>query len=239
MARLQPARSFKVLSALLCYPTAEAQAAAEEMRQVLRDERLVQGVELSGLELLVEEFRTRDLYELQERYTLLFDRSRSLSLHLFEHVHGENRDRGQAMVDLAGYYESHGFLARQKELPDYLPLFLEFLSVIPADRALEVLRDPLEIVAVLEQRLRRRKSPYAAVFHALCTLARGKVDPARLAELAGSPDPEADDLAALDRDWEEAAVSFGPEAGGEACGPGRLITRLRAFTRNPAANRNA
>ncbi len=239
MAQLQSARTFKVLSALLSYPTAEMQAAAGEMRQVLVRERLLQGVTLSGLEDLIEELGTRELYDLQERYTLLFDRSRSLSLHLFEHVHGESRDRGQAMVDLASFYESHGFIAQQNELPDFLPLFLEFLSVVPADTALEVLRDPLEIIAALEQRLRRRKSPYAAVFHAICTLARGKVDPARLAELAGVPDPDADDLEALDRDWEEAAVTFGPESGGEACGPGRLITRLRAHTRNPASNNNA
>ncbi|MEJ2459788.1 MAG: hypothetical protein P8Y58_17260 [Novosphingobium sp.] len=50
---------------------------------------------------LIDDLVTRDLYDAQERYVLLFDRTRKLSLHLFEHVHGESRDRGQAMVDLA------------------------------------------------------------------------------------------------------------------------------------------
>ena len=68
---------------------------------------------------------------MQERYVLLFDRTRSLSLHLFEHVYGESRDRGQAMVDLKQLYEQHGLFMSSSELPDYLPLFLEFLSAVP------------------------------------------------------------------------------------------------------------
>ena len=74
---------------------------------------------------------TGDLYDLQERYVLLFDRTRSLSLHLFEHVHGESRDRGQAMVDLKTIYENGGLEIAATELPDFVPLFLEFLSTQP------------------------------------------------------------------------------------------------------------
>ena len=83
---------------------------------------------------------TGDLYDLQERYVLLFDRTRSLSLHLFEHVHGESRDRGQAMVDLKALYERHGLLMSSSELPDHLPLFLEFLSAIPGGRGMRAAR---------------------------------------------------------------------------------------------------
>ena len=79
---------------------------------------------------------TGDLYDLQERYVLLFDRTRSLSLHLFEHVHGESRDRGQAMVDLKALYERHGLHMSSSELPDHLPLFLEFLSRDSRDRGM-------------------------------------------------------------------------------------------------------
>ena len=94
------AQTFKALSALLTYPTAELQAATDELRHVLAGEKLLSAKILRGLGLLIDELATGDLYDLQERYVLLFDRSRSLSLHLFEHVHGESRDRGQAMADL-------------------------------------------------------------------------------------------------------------------------------------------
>ena len=87
-----------------------------------------------ALDRLLDELATGDLYDLQERYVLLFDRTRSLSLHLFEHVHGESRDRGQAMVDLKALYERHGLLMSSSELPDHLPLFLEFLSDHPRGR---------------------------------------------------------------------------------------------------------
>lgn len=84
---------------------------------------------------MIEELASQDLYELQARYVDLFDRSRALSLHLFEHVHGESRDRGQAMVDLKALYESHGLEITASELPDFLPLFLEYLSLRPLEEA--------------------------------------------------------------------------------------------------------
>lgn len=229
------ARTFKVLSALLSYPTAELQSATEELRDVLRNERLVTGRNLAGLEKLLDDIRDRDLYDLQERYTLLFDRTRSLSLHLFEHVHGESRDRGQAMVDLAEHYESYGFAVSARELPDYLPLFLEFLSVIPADDARQLLADPIDIISALALRLKKRRARYGVVFHALQAIARGKINKARLAELLAEPDPAADDLAALDDDWREAAVRFGPDADDGACGSSRIARRIRAGLRDAVA----
>lgn len=234
MTRDRRARTFKALSALMSYPTAELQSAAEEIRTVLRSEGLIGGRDLKSLESLIDEMRDRDLYDLQERYTLLFDRTRSLSLHLFEHVHGESRDRGQAMVDLADHYLSRGFDISARELPDYLPLFLEFLSVIPVEEAKVLLDDPIEIIGALEQRLRKRKSPYATVLQALQRISAGQVDPERLALLTAAPDPDPENLDELDADWEEAAVSFGPGAADEACGSTRLATRLRAAMRDPA-----
>jgi nitrate reductase delta subunit len=125
-------RTLKVLSALLSYPSAELQAAVPEMRAAVNAERALPQRNRDRLGRLLEEIATGDLYDLQERYVLLFDRTRSLSLHLFEHVHGESRDRGQAMVDLKALYERHGLYMSSSELPDHLPLFLEFLSAIPA-----------------------------------------------------------------------------------------------------------
>ena len=105
---------------------------------------------------------------------LLFDRTRSLSLHLFEHVHGESRDRGQAMIDLKTQYEQHNLFMSAAELPDFLPLFLEYLSVLPAAEACETLGQPAHIFAAMAERLRKRKSAYEAVFRALVALATAK-----------------------------------------------------------------
>ena len=105
-------KTLKVLSAVLSYPTAELQAAIPEMRTVLDTEARLPRRNRDRLDRILDEIAAGDLYDLQERYVLLFDRTRSLSLHLFEHVHGESRDRGQAMVDLKALYERHGLIRR-------------------------------------------------------------------------------------------------------------------------------
>ncbi|MDF1587042.1 nitrate reductase molybdenum cofactor assembly chaperone [Marinimicrococcus flavescens] len=227
------ARTFKALSALLSYPTAELCGAAGELRTALRGEALVPSRRLALLDRLLDELAARDLYDLQERYTLLFDRSRSLSLHLFEHIHGESRDRGQAMVDLARHYESRGFVIAASELPDFLPLFLEFLSLLPEGEARALLAEPAEVLRTLEERLRRRRSIYAGVFLALLDLA-GEV-PAAGARMAPADEVDPEDLAALDAEWEETAVTFGPgDPMADSCGRTRLATRLRAAVRSVA-----
>jgi nitrate reductase delta subunit len=235
------AKTFKALSALLTYPTAELQQAAPEIRRVIEAEGLVSGRDRTALAALIDEIGSRDLYDLQERYTLLFDRSRALSLHLFEHVHGESRDRGQAMVDLAALYERHGYRVAANELPDFLPLFLEFLSELPEADARALVAEPEHVLHELEDRLRRRKSPYAAVFRALVALGRGRDAAAGSGEPDGAGDvawavDEADDLAELDAEWEETAVNFGPaDPAADACGRSRLMTRLRAAARSVVA----
>lgn len=222
---------FKVLSVLLAYPTRELQEAAGALGAAIgREPALPAGVrtQLGGL---VEEIAHGDLYDLQERYVLLFDRTRSLSLHLFEHVHGESRDRGQAMVDLQEMYARHGLSVTASELPDYLPLFLEFLATCPAAEAHELLGQPVHILSALAERLRKRQSPYEAVFRALTALAAAQPKAEDVAVLLDGPDPDADDLAALDAAWEDAPVEFGPGADG-AC-KDDLAIRLRA-ARRPA-----
>ena len=157
-------RTLKVLSALLCYPTAELQAAVPEMRAALDAEGRLPQKRRDRLDRLLEEIATRDLYDLQERYVLLFDRTRSLSLNLFEHVHGESRDRGQAMVDLGALYERHGLAISANELPDHLPLLLEFLSEIPEAEARGLIAETAHLLEAIRQRLEKRKAPYSSVF---------------------------------------------------------------------------
>jgi nitrate reductase delta subunit len=203
------AKTFKVLSALLSYPTEELRSAGNELIAALREEALLPEAMQHALERLVADFAGADLYDLQERYVDLFDRSRSLSLYLFEHVHGESRDRGQAMIDLKALYEKHGLHGLRNELPDYLPLFLEFLSLLPIEEARKLLGQIDHIRSALGERLEKRQAPYAVLFEALGALAVPPEDIRALAELL---DEDPSDLAALDAQWEDEPVSFGPES---------------------------
>ncbi|CFX58989.1 molybdenum-cofactor-assembly chaperone subunit (delta subunit) of nitrate reductase 1 [Candidatus Filomicrobium marinum] len=224
------AKTFKVLSTLLSYPTEEIVAAAPIMAGVLKEERLLRPREIKALIPLVEELSASDLYELQERYVLLFDRTRSLSLHLFEHVHGESRDRGQAMVDLKAVYERAGLEISSNELSDYLPLFLEFLATQPLTEALDLVGQPAHIFAALAERLRRRKSIYTAVFDVLAKLAKADPRSAEVRQLVGEPEIDPNDLESLDAAWQDEEVRFGPSADAQ-CGGDRLIPKLRAGSR--------
>ena len=225
-------RTLKVISALLSYPTEELMAAGPELKAVLEAEAVLPAAQRRAICALIDGLRSGDLLDLQERYLLLFDRTRSLSLHLFEHVHGESRDRGQAMVDLIKLYEDGGYTPTASELPDFLPLFLEFASTRPPAEAIELVGQPGHVFAALRERLTKRSSPYAAVFQALVSLAEVELDEAALAALLAEPDPEPDDLEALDAAWEEEEVTFGPTA--SSCGTDGLAAKLRAAGR-PAA----
>ncbi len=220
--------TFKVLSALLSYPTGELQKAVPELTVAIESEALLPRAVGRQLQSLLDEIATGDLYDLQERYVLLFDRTRSLSLHLFEHVHGESRDRGQAMIDLKALYEGQGFEVDAAELPDFIPMFLEFLSTQPRSEAYELLGQPAHIFSALAERLRKRKSAYEAVFRSLTSLAASKPKGEDVAALLQQPDPDATDLAALDAAWEDEPVNFGP--GADSCKDG-LIAKMRAGRR--------
>jgi len=221
-------KTFKVLSALLSYPTEALIEAAPEFVAVLDAEKLVPAASRRAVDLLIEEIAIGEVYDLQERYGLLFDRSKTLALHLFEHVHGESRDRGQAMVDLKAMYENAGLFIAANELPDYVPLFLEFLSIRPLSEARELLGQSAHILAALAERLGRRESNYKAVFDALVAIAAEAPQRDVVEELLKAPDTDPMDFAALDAAWEEEEVRFGPGAQGQgACGHESLIARLR------------
>jgi nitrate reductase delta subunit len=222
-------KMFKALSALLTYPTAELQQASDEISEAIEKETAIPSSVRDQLHRLLTELSTGDLYDLQERYVLLFDRTRTLSLHMFEHVHGESRDRGQAMIDLKAQYENNNLFMSAAELPDFVPLFLEYLSLLPAQEACATLGQPAHIFAALAERLRKRQSAYEAVFRALVALAAAKPKNDEVSALLALPDPDAGDLAALDAAWADAPVNFGPGAG-DGCKDG-LIARVRGALR--------
>lgn len=211
-------KTLKILSLLLSYPTRDLQKEAGILKDGLYQEALLKKRTLRRLFDFIDDLAASDLMDIQSAYVHLFDRTRSLSLHLFEHVHGESRDRGQAMVDLLMLYEKNGLDLGARELPDFLPLYLEFLSTLPGDEARDLLREPLGIIGALKARLENRKSPYALVFKALeevagKSAAKGEVE----THLESKPDDNPDDFAAVDEAWEEKEVRFGPDAPGGEC----------------------
>jgi len=197
----------KAISALLSYPRAELLEALDDIASVVVEETELSEAETSGLLALLDHYRRTDLLELQQTYVELFDRGRSLSLHLFEHVHGESRDRGQAMVDLLRVYRSSGFELAARELPDYIPLFLEYLAQRPREEAIDWLRGALPVLNLLGARLAERKSLYAALLDALAGLADARVDREALRRQVTAEEPD-ETLVRMDEIWEEEAVSF-------------------------------
>jgi nitrate reductase delta subunit len=188
---------FKAFSALLSYPAVEMRQALPEIAEVIRTSPLVAPREQAALLALVEEIGSGDLLAAQEHYVDLFDRGRALSLHLFEHLHGEIRDRGSAMVQLKELYAAAGFELATRELPDYLPVVLEYLSCREMAEVREMLTDCADILRTIAKALIARRSRYGAVLQALIVIAGEKpVD-------AAAVPPARERNEALDRDWFE------------------------------------
>lgn len=200
--------TFKALGALLDYPTAELQAALDEVEQAVAEERALPASELDGVRAVIDRLRRSDIMDAQEYWIGLFDRSKRLALHLYEHSYGESRDRGQAMVNLALTYRMNGFELNAAEMPDYLPLFLEFLSVIPEVHARRYLTDAIEIVEALRIRLEERDSTYAALLSALVTLASREADVNEVEAILAEEPQDPADLEALDKEWAEEPIDF-------------------------------
>ncbi len=219
-------RTLKALSLLLSYPSAELQEAMPEIGGVLAAETRLTALARRELRTLVEVLGRDDLYALQEGYVSLFDRSRTLSLNLFEHVHGESRDRGGAMVDLLETYRVGGFEPIGWELPDHLPRLLEFLALRPPAEARETLADAAYIIEALAERLVRNQSPYASVFAALIEIAGPAQNRAAVAELLDIPATDPNDFAALDAVWEETEVTFGPDPNAGCPASRELLARM-------------
>lgn len=205
-------KTYRALAALLDYPDEALLEALPELAETIESEAIVPSAERARLLAFLGQLQGSDLMALQEHYVELFDRSRALSLHLFEHIHGESRDRGQAMVELKKLYASKGLELSAGELPDYLPVLLEYLSLCEPREATELLEETAHVLIMIHAGLARRQSYYATVFAALLATA-GLEAPLEEVEAATLDDtPEA-----LDAAWAE-APAFGPRAGAAICG---------------------
>ena len=197
--------SLRVLAALLGYPTVETRAYLADMREILRSEAALSATRQTELDALMISLTATDPLESEANYVELFDRGRTTSLHLFEHVHGDTRERGPAMIDLAQTYEKAGLYLAPGELPDYLPAVLEFVSTQPPREARAFLVEMAHIFNALFGALQQRDSPYASVLGALLELAGEQAQPVKLA--AELP---------LDESWAEPPVFDGCSAKGQA-----------------------
>jgi len=172
--------SLRVLARLLGYPDAEMRAHLPALREALRGEGALGDARLAELEALVDALAGAEPLDAEAAYVQLFDRGRATSLHLFEHVHGDSRERGPAMIDLARTYDQAGLYLAPGELPDYLPAVLEFASTLPPREARAFLGEMAHIFNALFSALQQRHSAYASVLGALLELAGEKAQPVKV-----------------------------------------------------------
>ncbi|MDP2020803.1 MAG: nitrate reductase molybdenum cofactor assembly chaperone [Hydrogenophaga sp.] len=197
--------TLRVLAHLLRYPDAAFRAHTAELQQALRTEAALPAARLAELDALLRHLSTQPALDVESEYVELFDRGRRTALHLFEHVHGDSRDRGPAMVDLIQTYEKAGLYLGPDELPDYLPVVLEFASTQPPQQAREFMGEIAHIVRVIFSALAGRQSPYASVLAAVLELAGEKAE-----AVAVAPEPE------MDESWAEPEVFGGCSTEGQA-----------------------
>jgi nitrate reductase delta subunit len=195
-------QTFKALGVFLYYPKPLWVSEVNELCDLIDDEALLPSQDRMAIRGLANEISNSDIFDLQEEYVDMFDRVRALSLHLFEHVHGDSRERGQAMIDLSDRYGEIGLNLAIGELPDFIPAFLEYLSLIPRKQALEDLDEVADIMASIGKKLGARGSKYHCVFDALIKLV-GRT-PEQITEIINEPLS----FAEIDKEWEEIPMEF-------------------------------
>lgn len=170
MARANLSVALRILARLLSYPDAALRADLADLRAALASEKAFAPARRKEIEALVTHLAKGDAIEHEADYVRTFDQGRATSMHLFEHVHGDSRERGPAMIDLCQTYESAGLLLAPDELPDYLPVVLEFASTLAPGAARDFLGEIAHLVNALFNALQQRQSPYASVMGALLEL---------------------------------------------------------------------
>jgi len=217
--------TLRALSLLLGYPQKGLLEMLPALVGAINDEAALPAARRGEIQALAADLLRSDPIEAEARYVELFDRGRSTSLHLFEHVHGDSRDRGPAMIDLIKHYEAAGLYFDGKELPDHLCVVLEFASTQPPAQAKEFLGELAHILQAIFSALRQRDSAYASLVAAVLELAGQKVEAVPV-----TPDES------LDVSWQEPEVFGGCSTRGQAA-PG--APQPIQIVRRPGANQGA
>ncbi|MEG9884727.1 MAG: nitrate reductase molybdenum cofactor assembly chaperone [Hyphomicrobiales bacterium] len=225
-------KTFKILGLLLTYPQQRLYDAADEILGILRGEALLPNNIIKQIERFLRDRAGKDILDSEEEYVDTFDRGRAHCLHLFEHIHGESRARGQAMVDLSQAYGAKGLYIKNNELPDYVPLFMEYLSLCPLKEASGLLGEAIDVVAAIAARLQKRNSPYAVVFEAIEALSAVKPDRVKVENALASAPKDPETLEELDEDWKE-AEAFGGDPGADIAASCGDCTAFVTATRIP------
>lgn len=196
-------KTYRILSLLMTYPNEEIYAFLPQANAALQEEDLLNAEAISGVDVFIDFFAQKPLTFWQEFYVQLFDYSRSVSLYLFEHVHGDSKDRGQAMVDLIELYKENGLQINQSELPDFLPVFLEFLAIQTSVKAIEYLAEIIDIVGFIHSKLEEKDNPYQYLLAAIISLSAKQPAEARIQQMVSNM-PEI----SIDEAYEEKPVTF-------------------------------
>ena len=202
-------KTFKLLGLLLTYPEGTVYSESNELLETLRSEALLPEKFIKKVETFLIRQKAQDLMAVQEDYVETFDRGRAHCLHLFEHIHGESRDRGQAMINLSETYATKDLYIDNGELPDYLPLFMEYLSRCEFQDATELLGEAIDVIAVIGAKLKKYKSPYADIFTSIEVLSAVKADTEKIKTALREAHKDSETLEELDKQWKEAEVFTG------------------------------
>lgn len=198
-------RTLRALARLLDYPDPSLREQLRALRDVLHGDRALSAERLAELDALLDRLLRQDPLDAEADYVQLFDSGRTTALHLFEHVHGDSRERGPAMIDLAQTYEKAGLFLAEGQMPDYLPVMLEFTSTQPPREARAFLSEMAHLFNVIFNALQKRKSHYAAVLGALLELAGETAKPVQI--VADEP---------IDESWAEPSAFDGCSSKGQA-----------------------
>lgn len=198
-------QTLRALAHLLEYPEQARRSVLPAAAEALRAEAALSESRQQQILDLIEALQSGDAFDVEATYVEVFDRGRSTSLHLFEHVHGDSRDRGSAMVDLIKTYEQQGLYLDDSELPDFLPVVLEFASTLPSKQAASFIGEFAHILNAIHTALVKRKAPYCCVLAGLIELAGETVELVQLK-----------DEAPIDETWEEPEPFAGCSSGGQS-----------------------
>ncbi len=167
-------KTYKIISLLLDYPSQEMMDALPQAKEEITKEGLLGVALCQQLDRFLCASASLSLQAWQMMYVEQFDCSKTVNLYLFDHLYGSSRERGQAMVDLKEMYLRSGLSMISGELPDYLPLFLEYLSIgASKEKAAELLQAVRPILQKIERVLRENDNFYMYLFAILVSLSEG------------------------------------------------------------------
>ena len=199
--------TYKILSTFLSYPDANLKNSINLVSGIFESEKILSQVHINQISNFILYIKKNNLLHLQESYVSIFDRQKHFSLYLFEHIHGDSKERGMAMIDLNNLYKKSNFeITQQNELPDFIPVFLEYLSLINKEKASNLIGEIISIITTLHLRLKTINSPYYIIFSILEELSEIKPDAKLIQKISNDKSFLKISHYQVDKDWEDKNV---------------------------------